>query len=225
MTSRVAVLVDGDNIPANYSPDILSVAKGLGRVDIARVYADACKSPGWDSDGSFRLVHAGCGKNASDILLVIDAMELAFAHAIDAFVVATSDRDFTHLVQRLREMGRIAIGVGEVKTPPGFRANCTQFFTLRQPRKSPPTCRNSPSELDRKIRAMIASHSRNGQGMRMLSLASNMQAQLETEVSVHPGQTWRAYLDARPHLYELDPCGPAAMVRFLPQGFAARADV
>jgi len=59
--------------------------------------------------------------------------------------------------------------------------------------------------------------------MRIMDLARNMHIQHGVKISTYPEKTWRAYLAARPDLYELDPRGPEAMVRFLPQGFAAVA--
>lgn len=221
MTSRVAVLVDGDNISADQGAQIIAVAEGYGRVDVARVYADLRGAPKWAEDCRFRPVHSGCGKNASDMLLVIDAMELALTGGIGTFLIASSDQDFTHVVRRLRELGRTAIGLGEAKTSPGFRVNCSDFVELgaEQGAMTPPPV----SELDRKIRAMIAVHSRQGQGMALTSLGARLHAEHGTRISTYPERTWRAYLEARPCLYDLDPRGPKAMVRFRPDGFAARA--
>ncbi len=230
MPSRVAALVDGDNISADHSSEILSVAMRFGRLDITRVYADACRSPKWSTDCRFRLVHAGCGKNASDILLVIDAMEIALTQEIEVFVVATSDSDFTHLVRRLREIGRKVIGLGKQQTTTAFRTNCTEFLQLSCAR--PVSCARpadiAPTEvleLDRHIRKMIAVHSQNGKGMALANLAPKMHVQHRVRISSFKEGSWRAYLEARPSLYDLDPRGPNAMVRFLPDGFSSGARV
>ena len=215
MTSRVAVLVDGDNIPANFSPDISSLAKCHGRIDVARVYADAIRAPRWAEEHGFRLVHAGSGKNASDILLVIDAMELALSRGIDVFVLASSDGDFTHLAQRLRELGRVTVGIGEAKAPARFRACCTEFRQIG----GPPAC--AVTDMDRKIRAIIAAHGENGMGIALKTLGPKMHAQHGIRISSRPERTWRGYLAARRTLYHLDSRGPDARVRFLPEGFSA----
>ncbi|XZQ28139.1 NYN domain-containing protein [Rhodobacter capsulatus] len=81
----------------------------------------------------FRLMHAGTGKNASDLLLALDAMELALREGVTRFVIASSDRDFSHLAQRLREYGRQVTGIGETKTPQIFRDACETFLTLPLP--------------------------------------------------------------------------------------------
>jgi hypothetical protein len=221
----VAVLVDGDNFSGKHAALILKVAKDMGDPTVARVYADAQRQSEWHKAVGFRLIHAGTGKNASDLLLVIDAMELALGKGIGCFVIVSSDGDFTHLAQRLREHGAQVTGVGEAKAPLAFRAACNSFVEIGAERsvalisKSP----SGASDLDRKIRALIAEHSREGAGMAIMVLGQMMHARHGTRITSHGVQTWRAYLTARPDLYDLDPRGPEAKVRFRPAGFASAA--
>lgn len=77
------------------------------------------------------------------------------------------------------------------------------------------------SERDRQIRDMIARHNPKAHSIRINLLAPWMHAQHSIKISTHPERSWRAYLAARPHLFDLDPKGPAAMVRFIPDGFTA----
>lgn len=224
MNERVAVLVDGDNISAMLAPAITEIAAGAGQLDAMRVYADARRSKGWHEATGYRLIHAGEGKNASDLLLVIDAMELALRNDFQSFVIASSDGDFVHLAHRLREMGRRVIGIGERKAPPSFRHACNSFTevssasgcTASNPREG------IASQLDRDIRSVIAAHSRNGEGILIAELAPKMHARFGTRISTRPERTWRAYLLARSELYDLDPRGPNAKVRFKPGGFHAQ---
>lgn len=219
-TRRIAVMVDGDNISAKHSPRILSEARALGRPDIVRVYAAVDRHSDWLAVTGYRLLHAGSGKNAADLLLCIDAMELALTGEVEAFIIATSDGDFTHLAQRLRERGLDVIGLGEDKAPEGFRASCTEFRPLANgtaPKAGPAT---HVSAFDKKIRDMIAHHSKNGCGMRIADLSPRMYAEHGTRISAHPERNWRTYLSARPKLYDIDPRGPDAMVRFRPEGFS-----
>ncbi len=219
---RIAVLVDGDNVSARHSARVLSEAGRLGRIDIARVYAAANPQPDWLSTPGYRFIHAGEGKNAADLLLSIDAMEMALVSGLETFAIATSDGDFTHLVQRLRERGVHVLGLGEAKAPTGFRMACSEFLQLQDP-ESRPDCRKpdgAVSEFDQRIRGIIAKHSTNGRGMRIADLSPRMYAEHGTRISTFPEKNWRAYLSARPVLYEIDPRGPEAMVRFLPAGFA-----
>lgn len=223
MTARFAVLIDGDNIGAQHGARISRIAQAQGRVDVCRVYADLSQRRDWMDQTGFRLIHAGTGKNASDILLSIDAMELALRDGIDGFVLASSDGDFTHVAQRLRENGNHVIGIGEPKTPDSFRVACAAFEYLGPPPSPSPTPSPSPAtELDRKIKTMIASHSEKGQGMRIADLAPKMHSSHRIKISSLPEKTWRGYLSKRPMLYNLDAKGPQAKVRFRPEGFAAQ---
>lgn len=224
MVRRVAVLVDGDNLSAVHAEQILTRAAALGRVDAVRVYADANRPSDWLAMPGYRLMHAGTGKNASDLLLAIDAMELALASGIEAYVIATSDGDSAHLASRLREYGRHVLGMGEAKAPATFRAACSEFAPLAAGREISTRGGELPArctDFDRKIREMIAAYSRNGRGMRIAELAPRMHSSHGTLISASPERSWRAYLASRPQLYDLDPKGPEAMVRFRPGAFAA----
>jgi uncharacterized LabA/DUF88 family protein len=107
---RIAVLVDGDNISAKHSSQVILLAEKLGRVDVARVYAAGNQQSDWLTTPGYRLMHAGAGKNSTDLLLCIDAMELALIGGLESFVIATSDGDFSHIAQRLRERGLHVLG-------------------------------------------------------------------------------------------------------------------
>ena len=70
------------------------------------------------------------GKNAADIALAIDAVDLSYRARLDGFLLVSSDSDFTRLAQRLREGGFAVYGFGESKTPRAFRSACYQFAVL-----------------------------------------------------------------------------------------------
>jgi len=225
MAQPVAVLVDGDNISGKNAAAILGIAMQHGDPAVVRVYTDAQRASEWHGAIGYRLLHAGSGKNATDILLAIDAMEFVYARTVKSFIIATSDGDFTHLAVRLRELGAKVTGVGEAKAPRAFRASCTSFVELgAQPTaRLVPKAQTGVSDLDIRIRAMIATHSKKGIGMRITELASKMHVEHGIRIRTLPEKTWRAYLAARPALFDLDPRGPEAMVRFRPTGFAAVA--
>lgn len=225
MTQPVAVLVDGDNISGKNAATILGIAKEHGDPIVVRAYLDAQRATDWHGAIGYRLIHAGSGKNASDILLAIDAMDLVHAKTATRFIIVSSDGDFTHLAVRLRELGAKVIGVGETKAPRMFRASCSSFLELgAQPTvKLVPKASISVTELDLKIRDMIAKHSKKGAGMRIATLAPKMHVAHGVRISTLPEKTWRSYLAARPALFDLDPRGPEATVRFRPEGFAAAA--
>lgn len=234
MIARLAVLVDGDNISGAHAVRILDTARKHGSPDVVRVYSDAQRASPWHDAVEYRLIHAGTGKNASDVLLAIDAMELALSGGYQAFVIASSDGDFTHIARRLREYGKVVVGMGEVKTPQSFRSACTCFFLIGDRTASarapapPPASASAPTpdvtDLDRKIRVMIAARSKNGQGIRIADLSHQMHTKHDTRISSYPEKTWRVYLLARPGLYDVDPRGPESMVRFKPDGFHAASE-
>ncbi len=216
---RVAVLIDGDNIAASLVDAILAVARGAGRADFLRVYGDAGRAPEWRKAAGFRFMDAGNGKNAADILLCLDAMELALAGDVGTFVIGSNDGDFTHLAVRLRERGLTVIGVGTTAAK-SFTACCSRFVPLGNPQKKVVEANKSSvisPITDKDIRAMIARHSEKGQGMLISRLNVEMRKAHNSKISATPEKTWRAFLFARPKLYNLDPRGPAAKVRFKPK--------
>ncbi len=79
------------------------------------------------------------GKNATDIALVIDAMDILFTKNVDAFCLVSSDADFTPLVQRLRADGKEVFGFGGQKAPEPFVNSCSRFLLLDEDRQSKET--------------------------------------------------------------------------------------
>ena len=215
---RIAVLVDGDNVPGTHAPEIQRIAQAQGVPQVMRVYLDAQRPTAWHDAPGFRLIHAGQGKNASDLLMAIDAMELALSDRADRFVIVSSDGDFTHLAQRLREFGLAVIGLGDHKAPRHLRAACTTFTQLtRSETKAdvpkPAQAATVLTEIDRKISHEIATHGEAGKGLRLALLGPRMHRMHDFRISTQPERNWRAYLLARPHLFDLGPKGPDAMVR------------
>lgn len=238
MTHRTALLIDGDNVSPDHATRILQIA-AEPRPDIARVYGNAQKCPGWLSRPGLRFIHSGTGKNATDVLMAIDAMELALTAGISSFLLASSDGDFTHLALRLRERGLPVTGIGEEKAPEAFRTICRTFHLLPStaparaavalPPPAPPEPAKvlpaptptgpKPTAFDLQIRSVIAEHSEKELGMQIAKLGSAMHSRHQARISTRPEKTWRAYLVARPALYAVDPRGPDARVRFVRSAF------
>lgn len=135
---KFALLIDADNISPKYIDIILRETVNYGIASVRRIYGD------W-TDNSKRswkecLLHNSltpiqqysytAGKNASDSAMIIDAMDILYGNHVDGFIIATSDSDFTTLARRLREDGKMVIGMGESKTPKAFVQACEQFKTL-----------------------------------------------------------------------------------------------
>ncbi|WP_179381518.1 NYN domain-containing protein [Jannaschia marina] len=134
----LAVLIDADNIPAKFAVPILKEITGLGEPALRRVYGDW--SSGALRNWSDKVLELGLvahqetantkGKNASDIGLVIDAMDILHAGRFDGFVLVSSDSDFTRLASRIREAGLDVIGIGEGKAPESLRNVCNRFILI-----------------------------------------------------------------------------------------------
>jgi uncharacterized LabA/DUF88 family protein len=134
----LAVLIDADNTSPQYTKAIFDEIAGFGEASVRRVYGDFSSSQlrGWSKvQAEFGLVphHSPAntvGKNASDIALVIDAMDILHTGRFDGFVLVSSDSDFTRLASRIREQGLDVYGIGQRKTPEAFRKACKRFIYL-----------------------------------------------------------------------------------------------
>lgn len=166
--SGVAVLVDGENISQDLAGQIINRASALGPLVVKRVYGNAAKMPKWEAAPGFRLAHSGSGKNATDLLLAIEAVSLFHEGSIDTVVIASSDRDFSHLAHHLRERQLTVVGMGEAKAPNAFRDACSTFVVLSseppaallpEP-KLPEPKRKPPSAIIPKVRAALKENSR-----------------------------------------------------------------
>ncbi len=137
-TKLFAVLIDADNTSPKYAKAIFDEIAGLGEASVRRCYGDfsSQQMAGWNKvQAEFGLVphHSPAntvGKNASDIALVIDAMDLMHSGRFDGFVLVSSDSDFTRLASRIREQGLDVFGMGQQKTPDAFRKACKRFIYL-----------------------------------------------------------------------------------------------
>ena len=132
----LAVLVDADNSSPVWAEAIFEEIASLGEASVRRIYGDFSRPQmkGWsDRLAALALVphHQPAntvGKNASDIALVIDAMDLLHSGLFDGFVLISSDSDFTRLASRIREQGLDVYGIGQQKTPEAFRKACKRFI-------------------------------------------------------------------------------------------------
>ena len=132
---KLAVLIDADNAPADIIDRLLEEIAKYGIASVKRIYGDW--SHGLSKWKAALLPHAIIpvqqfaytkGKNATDMALVIDAMDLLYSGNFDGFCIVSSDSDFTRLASRLRESGLTVYGFGEKKTPEAFRKACDKFI-------------------------------------------------------------------------------------------------
>ena len=134
----LAVLIDADNVLARHAEAILKEISTIGEPALRRVYGDwsSTQLQGWKNQARDLglVMHQQSantkGKNASDIGLVIDAMDILHQGKFDGFVLVSSDSDFTRLASRIREEGLEVVGIGESKTPESLRKVCNRFILI-----------------------------------------------------------------------------------------------
>ena len=175
-TPRLAVLIDADNASARIAPGLFDEIAKIGEASVRRIYGDfsGTRLKAWSDVLSTHAImpHQNfaytAGKNASDIALVIDAMDLLHSGRFEGFCLVSSDSDFTRLAARIREQGVDVYGFGEQKTPESFRQACRRFVYTEnllpgapgsiqvsgQPKKSAGT--KSPSAATQLIRTAIS---------------------------------------------------------------------
>ena len=133
---KLAVLIDGDNIPSAYVKEMMEEIAKYGNPTIKRIYADWTK-PNPTKWKNILLENAitpiqqynyTAGKNATDSAMIIDAMDILYSEKVNGFCLVSSDSDFTRLATRLREAGMKVFGIGEKKTPEPFIAACDKFI-------------------------------------------------------------------------------------------------
>ena len=135
---KIAVVIDADNTQISKLEDVFHEISTRGRIVVKRAYGNWHKPTlkNWGeiimrlairAERQFDYVS---GKNATDMALVIDTIELLYTNLYDAFVIVSSDSDYTPLAIKLREAGVYVMGVGEQKTPVAFRNACDEFLFL-----------------------------------------------------------------------------------------------
>ncbi|MBP8792557.1 MAG: NYN domain-containing protein [Lutibacter sp.] len=136
--TKLAVLIDGDNIPSKYIKEMMEEITKYGTPTIKRIYGDWTK-PQLAKWKNILLENAinpiqqygyTTGKNATDSAMIIDAMDILYSEKVNGFCLVSSDSDFTKLAMRLREAGLVVYGIGEKKTPDPFIVACDKFIYL-----------------------------------------------------------------------------------------------
>ena len=142
---RLAVLIDADNVVRSDMKAIIGEVTKYGTPVVKRAYGDWASQTlaGWKDV----LLEIGAvpvqqyayttGKNATDVAMVIDAMDFLHDDCVEGFVLVSSDSDFTPLALRLRESGKKVFGIGEKKTPKPFIKACDKFIYAEILRPSP----------------------------------------------------------------------------------------
>ena len=164
-TAKLALLIDADNVRADLLPIIIREASTLGRIVIRRVYGHFASSSmnSWQPllhSHALTPVHvppAAVGKNATDMKLAIEAMDMLHEKGLDGFCIASSDSDFTTLASRIREDGLVVYGFGEQKSTKPYVAACDRFFYCdlllaeEKTQKSPAKAATAPAKAGPKL--------------------------------------------------------------------------
>lgn len=132
---RIALLIDSENISAKYIKPVMHEIAKYGRIVIARFYGDIWTlSKEWHQTAlnyAIKPMHqynVASGKNAADMAMAIDALEMMYQEKVNTFFLITSDSDFTPLAMKLREGGMTVIGIGtEKKVTEAFKSACNEF--------------------------------------------------------------------------------------------------
>lgn len=135
---KIAVLIDADNTQLGKIEAVMREISTYGRIVVKRAYGNWKKDvlKNWEDELKRLAIKAEqqfdyvFGKNATDMAMVIGAVDLLHTGIYDAFVLVASDSDYTPLAIRLHESGVYVIGVGEKKTPEAFRNACDNFIFL-----------------------------------------------------------------------------------------------
>lgn len=158
---KLAVLIDGDNIPSAYVKEMMEEIAKYGNPTIKRIYGDWTK-PFLAKWKNLLLENAitpiqqygyTTGKNATDSAMIIDAMDILYSGQVNGFCLVSSDSDFTRLATRLREAGMKVIGLGEKKTPDPFIVACDRFIYIEILKKSEEESENTSAKPKTKAKS------------------------------------------------------------------------
>ncbi|MDR3333369.1 MAG: NYN domain-containing protein [Treponema sp.] len=133
---KIVVLIDADNAQVGKLRAIMAEIATHGHIIVKKAYGDWSNQilKNWKDELNFLAIQPvqqfsyTNGKNSTDIVMVIDAMDLLYTEKYDAFVLVSSDSDFTSLASRLRADEIYVYGIGEKKTPVAFRNSCDDFI-------------------------------------------------------------------------------------------------
>jgi uncharacterized LabA/DUF88 family protein len=244
---RIALLIDADNAPSSKIDAVLAEVARYGVANVRRAYGN-WKSPrlkGWESvlhEYAIRPIQQFAysrGKNASDMAMVIDAMDMLYARNLDGFAIVSSDADFTPLVMRLLTDGVKVYGFGEKKTPEPFVNACSKFTYIEalgqphaadqeveqdneetRPRKSGPELRNDTRLVQMLRRAVTSAEAEDG-----WSHLGPVGSQIGNQASFDSrnyGYSKLSDLLAATGLFEMKKDGKSTYVRALPKKSTAK---
>ena len=235
---QIAVLIDLENVGLSSIQWLFDQISDIGRIIVKRAYAD------WSIEASKKdqLLELGIeaiplvrstsgGKNASDIRLAIDAVDLQFTSPVDTFVIVSSDSDFVPLISKLRSAGKTVLGAGEEKkVPKTLVKSCDRYFyldedrSIRKSKREKSTVKLNETEnlIRRAVEASIDEH-----GKVLGSKLHQMILRLDPsfDYSLYGYSTFTKFLEASPILKLNRPDGPGDITIELSEQTAPVIDI
>lgn len=218
---RVAVFVDGENLSSAHAGKVAMLAATKGDVTLRRVYGNAAQLNGWQAAPGFRFIHAGIGKNATDLLLCIEVMHVALTRQADVIFIAASDRDYTHLASYLREASITVHGIGEeAKAPESLRKAFCKFHGIGTAERiaAPAPAVEGAEPREPMLDAVLGLVGAAGEAGMLIHELDPLMQRAGFSISRQPEKSWRKWLEARCNLFDCDPRGPGARVRWRQPG-------
>lgn len=213
---RVALLVDGENLSADHAGFLIRTSVDCGTLIVRRVFGAMTRIGGWTSAPGFRLVHVPPKKDAADLALSLDALELALTRQVDEFVIATSDRDMTLVALRLVELGFPVTGIGEDKAPIEFRKACRTFVTI--PVKTEQA--GKTLSFEDRMRDFLKREGKESEGWVTLSALGQPAAKAKgiskAEAGIGTSASWIGWFKRQPQVFEIEERGTQSRARLKP---------
>lgn len=213
---RVALLVDGENLSADHAGFLIRTSVVCGTLIVRRVFGAVTRIGGWTSAPGFRLVHVPPKKDAADLALSLNALELALTRQVDEFVIATSDRDMTLVALRLVELGFPVTGIGEDKAPIEFRKACRTFVTI--PVKTEPA--GKTLSFEDRMRDFLKREGKESEGWVTLSALGQPAAKAKgiskAEAGIGTSASWIGWFKRQPQVFEIEERGTQSRARLKP---------
>jgi uncharacterized protein (TIGR00288 family) len=230
---RLAVLIDGENVPAKLAKQLFEEIAGLGEASVRRIYGDfkTDQMNGWSTLlGEYAILPQHfptvSGKNSSDIAMVIDAMDLLHSGRFDGFCLVTADGDFTRLAARIREQGRDVFGFGDRKAPKGLVQACKRFIYLENIGAPPeqadkagvPAPKRPADSAAPMLKAAVIQAAGDNEGLVPLSAVGSQLLKLRPDFDPRDfgHKQLSALFAALSSQFELDRTGKTVMVRLKP---------
>jgi len=179
--ANIALLIDADNAAPKSIDPVLTVLAELGTVNIRRVYGNWSKPAlkGWSDLSHHYAIEPhqqfdiSKGKNATDMKMTIDAMDLLYSGRVHGFGIMSSDSDFMPLAMRIRQDGIPVYGFGADKTPTSFRQACTRFIDVNAIEAKAESVRGKSPDIDPEVVGIlvdaVAASKRDERGFASLS--------------------------------------------------------